>query len=645
MSNGTKTIEVFATDNAGSVGNVVTYTFNLQDSHLQQPPPTTPPTFSVPLALLPADIKSAPGISPPVTNLTQPVLFGTTNAGVTITVSEFEEVNGTFVAFGPSYVLTSGVNADGSFSFPFLNPNPSNSPNPPVLNGTFQVFVQAEYTQFPGLGSTMSNTVTFTIDNTTPAAVKDFRLNPADDTGIVGDNITTDRTPHFIGTASAGDTIELVQLINFTGTLASGSASVTGVSSTTRLLVGDGVTGPGIPSGTTILNVNASNATITLSAPASTGGSQSLTATAPQNTTTAGTAGTFSIQLPFTLTNGSIELGVIVIDVNSGNASGLSNPVTLTIVSVAADYNADSFSDAAIFSRNTATNQGQWFVEPTSVGPVNPAPFWFASGTAFGPPNAIPFQGDFDGDGLTDLAYYQSSTATWFMFDSKANTVSSFALGTPNVSLPVVGYFNANAPEEAAVFTNGVWTIANGRTATFGQAGDIPVPGDYTGVGFDELAVYRPSTGQFFVRVPVPNSTPISMMIQIPGIVGGTPNVPVPGNYNPFKSTSTGFTGTLTIGSAAVTGITSTTGLIIGQTVTGTGIPGGTYDNQTYFQPHCGGLGREHRGGGLQPEHRGLHHPRPQQRRVHGDVQSERYPGSRRLPRQRVDPAGGLPPQ
>ena len=46
MTDGTKTIEIFATDNAGAVGNVVTYTFNLQDSHLPQPPPTTPPRLA-----------------------------------------------------------------------------------------------------------------------------------------------------------------------------------------------------------------------------------------------------------------------------------------------------------------------------------------------------------------------------------------------------------------------------------------------------------------------------------------------------------------------------------------------------------------------------------------------------------------------
>ena len=70
----------------------------------------------------------------------------------------------------------------------------------------------------------------------------------------------------------------------------------------------------------------------------------------------------------------------------------------------------------------------------------------------------------------------------------------------------------------------------------FGQAGDIPVPGDYTGVGYDELAVYRPSTGQFLVQVPG-TSTPL--VISLPA---GTPDlsslVPVPGNYNPYLNPS-----------------------------------------------------------------------------------------------------------
>ncbi|MGA2705665.1 MAG: hypothetical protein ABSH35_31860 [Isosphaeraceae bacterium] len=254
----------------------------------------------------------------------------------------------------------------------------------------------------------------------------DFRLNPASDTGIVGDNVTSDRTPQFIGTAGAGDKVELFQLISFTGTLTSGLPTVTGLSSTTGLAAGQAVTGTGIPSGTTILSVSSSTGTIMLSENATVSNSESLTATVPvvQNTAiaqpisftgtlTSGSAsvtgissttglvagqnisgtgipsGTmilsvnsstaitlsaeatasgsqsltaltndangkpydFWIQLPFTLINGTIELGVIVVDVLSGNASPLSNPVTVAIVSVGSDYNADSYADAALYSR------------------------------------------------------------------------------------------------------------------------------------------------------------------------------------------------------------------------------------------------------------------------------------------------------
>jgi hypothetical protein len=134
------------------------------------------------------------------------------------------------------------------------------------------------------------------------------------------------------------------------------------------------------------------------------------------------------------------------------------------------------------------------------------------------------------------------STATWFVQESKyvnnaTNGISSFNLGTPNSSIPVVGYFDANAPEEMGVFTivngQGVWSIASGvtpRTATFGQAGDIPAPGNYDGLGYDQIAVYRPTTGQFLVLEPNGSTEILNLG------VGGSPDlsslVPVPGAYD-----------------------------------------------------------------------------------------------------------------
>ena len=592
------------------MGNKVTYTFNLQDTNLPQPPPTSPPTFTSNLEISPADVRGTIN-NIPVTNLLEPTFLGATNTGVTLTVFEFET--------GQRQLrpLRLDVHHDersklGSFTFPFSN-------SADLSTGTFQVYVKAAYTNFPGVGSTQSNTVTFQIDNETPLPVTDFRLNPADDTGIVGDNITTDRTPQFIGTAPAGDTIELYQIVIFNGTLTIGSAAVTGITSTVGLAAGQVVTGTGVPGGTTIQSVNSLTGTITLSAIATASGSQSLTSTIPilQNTAIAsattstdsnGKPYDFSIQLPFVLNNGTISLEVIVIDAFSGNASAVSNPVTVTIASVASDYNGAGQADPALFSRNPTSNQLQWLVQ-TAVGTPPPwfslsgiLPFTFTgtltsgsasitgvsstvglaaglvvtgtgipSGTtiqtvnpsagtitlsakatvsasqsltaAFGTANVIPFQGDFDSDGKTDLAYYDTTTATWYMDDSKQG-VMSFKLGTPNsvvyqpgvnVSVPAVGVFDPNGPTEAAYFNNGVWSIisafSGNITKTFGQAGDIPEPGNYDGLGYDELGVYRPSTGLFLVLNPVTGLTETFNLG-----VGSSPDlsslVPVPGGYD-----------------------------------------------------------------------------------------------------------------
>ena len=208
--------------------------------------------------------------------------------------------------------------------------------------------------------SGFSNVVTFTILIGTPAAPSSFHLDPATDTGIVGDGITNDRTPSFIGTDLPGETVNLYVVGSstiwdanvpststvFTGTVTSGSAVVSGITSTAGLFVGENVTAAGIlPSGTTIQSINSSTSTVTLSANATASGSQNLTATS------------FAVQLPFSLTNGTISLYVQAVD-PAGNVSPVSNTLTVTIVSVASDYNGDSYSDAALYSRGTISFTG-----------------------------------------------------------------------------------------------------------------------------------------------------------------------------------------------------------------------------------------------------------------------------------------------
>ena len=236
-------------------------------------------------------------------------------------------------------------------------------------------------------------------------------------------------------------------------------------------------------------------------------------ATGASNPSTSTTPGAYTIILPSNLSNGAISLEARAVDL-AGNSSPTSGVFGLVITTDPGDYSNAGASQPALFRR---VNPGlaQWFIQGVSPSTgIN-----YGSGTL-----DVPLQGDFDGDGRTDLAVYRPSTATWLLNES-SNGLVSFAFGQANVDLPVVADFNGSGKSAVGVYrpTTGQWFIAGatGAAPIFGGLGDIPVPGDYDGVGHAELAVYRPSTGQFFVAG---HANPIQ--------VGQPGEVPVPGAYD-----------------------------------------------------------------------------------------------------------------
>jgi hypothetical protein len=93
-----------------------------------------------------------------------------------------------------------------------------------------------------------------------------------------GGNNSTLYTPIPTGNQNVVVTISGTTPIAVTGTIANGSASVTAVSSTLGLAVGQAIAGTtGIPTGTTIASIG--TGTITLSANATAGTTETLTAT------------------------------------------------------------------------------------------------------------------------------------------------------------------------------------------------------------------------------------------------------------------------------------------------------------------------------------------------------------------------------
>jgi putative transposon-encoded protein len=57
----------------------------------------------------------------------------------------------------------------------------------------------------------------------------------------------------------------------------------------------------------------------------------------------------------------------------------------------------------------------------------------------------------------------------------------------------------------------------------FGQSGDVPVPGDYLGLGHAQIAVFRPRTGEWLIRTDAGRAVHIAL--------GKSGDVPVPGDY------------------------------------------------------------------------------------------------------------------
>jgi hypothetical protein len=172
------------------------------------------------------------------------------------------------------------------------------------------------------------------------------------------------------------------------------------------------------------------------------------------------------------------------------------------------DYNGDGRTDYVVV-RNTGGGSGgavTWF--------INFAGSLSTAGARWGISTDFFLDGDFDGDGRSDITVFRPSStpsqSNFFILQSATNTARIENFGLNGDDPTVVEDYDGDGKTDVAVYREGLtpdsqstWFYrgslnnpsGNITYAPWGKSGDFPVPGDFDGDGRADLVVQRSSGG------------------------------------------------------------------------------------------------------------------------------------------------------
>ncbi len=161
-------------------------------------------------------------------------------------------------------------------------------------------------------------------------------------------------------------------------------------------------------------------------------------------------------------------------------------------IPITGDFNGDGVTDVGVYVK------GEWFIDLNGNGIWDDADLWAKLGTA----DDRPVTGDWDGDGKTDIGIFGPAWAG----DPRAVAAEP---GLPDPYNQPTGA-KKNVPPQPHQATIGQRELKRTRGGTlradlidhvfhFGQQGDVPITGDWSGTGVDSIGIFN--GGQWILDV------------------------------------------------------------------------------------------------------------------------------------------------